>query len=66
MRLVTVFFPLITTGDVKLVTQDDAEAGLVVDSKTYPLALVGHAKTAFVPEMPMATCGVSDNVFGCK
>lgn len=66
MGLVTVFFPLITTGDVKLVTQDDAETGLVVDCKTYPMALVGHVKIASFPEMPMATCGVFDDVSGCK
>ena len=39
------------------VVQDAGETRFVVDCKVNPVALVGHCKTTFVPELIMVNCG---------
>ena len=50
MGLVTVFCPPMTIVGAELVFQAAGEAGLVVNSKVKPVALVGQVKTTFAPE----------------
>ena len=60
MGLVTVFWPLTTTGEVELVLQTTGETRLVVDCKVNPTALVGQVKTiplGGTPESRIVSCG---------
>src|SRR6266536_521309 len=63
MGLVTVFWPLTTTGVGELVLQTAGEARLVVDCKVNPTALVGHVKMTLVPEGMMVSCAGDENGF---
>jgi hypothetical protein len=58
MGLVTVFWPLTTTGAGELVVQIADEARFVVDCKANPMALAGHVKITFAPEVMIVSCGV--------
>src|SRR5664279_2196601 len=57
MGLVTVYWPLTTTGAVELVLQTTKGTRLVVDSKVKPVAFVVHVKTTLVPAGVMFSCG---------
>ena len=52
MRLVTVFWPAMTTGAGELVLQTTGETRLVVDCKVNPTALVDHLKMIPPGEVP--------------
>jgi hypothetical protein len=49
MGLVTVFWPLMTTGAGEFVTQAAGECRFVVDCNVNPTALVGQVNTIFAP-----------------
>ena len=49
MVLVTVFWPLTTTGAGEFVIQPAGESRFVVDCKVNPVALVGHFTITFAP-----------------
>ena len=55
--LVTVFFPLTTTGAGVTVAQTAGETRFVVACKVNPDTLVGHVKTTFVPDRIMVRLG---------
>ena len=57
MVLVTVFWPLTTTGAGEFVIQPAGEVRFVVDCKVNPVALVGHLTIRFTPENIMETVG---------
>ena len=57
MGLVTVYWPLTTTGAVELVVQTAGGARLVVNSKVNPEAVFVHVKITLVPEGVMFSCG---------
>ena len=57
MGLVTVYWPLMTTGAVELVLQIAGGVRLVVNSKVKPVALFVHVKITLVPAGVMFSCG---------
>ena len=57
MGLVTVYWPLTTTGAVELVLQTAGGVRLVVNSNVNPEAVFVHVKITLVPAGVMVSCG---------
>ena len=57
IRLVTAFWPSMTTGPGETAVQTAGETRFVVDCKVNPTALVGHVKIIFCPEGTTVSCG---------
>ena len=57
MGLVTVFWPLTTTGAGELVVQTADEPKFVVDCKVNPAGWVGHVKTMLDLDGVIVSCG---------
>lgn len=58
MRLVTMFWPLTTTGPRRTVAQTVGERRFVVHCKVKPVALLGHVRITYAPERTIASGGV--------
>lgn len=56
-RLVTVYWPLTTTGAGATAIHAVGEIRFVVACRANPVTLVGHFKTTFVPEAAILNCG---------
>src|ERR1039458_5063434 len=59
MGLVTVFCPLMTTGNGELVVQTAGETKFVVNSKVNPEAMFVHVTMTLVPERMMFSRGAN-------
>ena len=55
--MVTVFWPLTTTGPGEIAVQGPGETKLVVDCKVKPVALVGQVKMTLEPDILIFSCG---------
>jgi hypothetical protein len=64
--LVTVFWPLTTTGAGELVVQTPGEPRFVVDCKMKPVALTGHVKTTLDLQGMMVSGGGSGTMLSRK